>query len=137
MSSLDDLFDGESFADLAVCEPLDQDSFDEQFYDAVLRHNPVNLTVLRRLVEAVARQANYERTLELNCRILALDTEDFIAHYNMACAYTMLGDTESGLRSLRRAVQMGYSDRAHLEADADLDLLRSDLRYYDVIALLA
>ena len=129
--------DGESFANLAVCEPQDQDSFDEQFYEAVLQQNPTNLTVLRRLVEAVGRQANYDRTLELNLRILSLDSQDFIAHYNMACAFAMLGDTESGLQSLRQAVLMGYSDRAHLEADADLDLLRGDLRYYDVIALLA
>jgi tetratricopeptide (TPR) repeat protein len=136
MASLEDLYGGESFSDLALCDAQDQDAFDKQFYEAVLRLNPSNLQVLRRLVEAVGRQADYERTLELNQRILNLDARDFIAHYNMACSYAMLGEAEAGLQSLKQAIHLGYTDQAHLEADSDLDLLRSDLRYYDLIALL-
>ena len=70
-------------------------------------------------------------------RILALDAADSVAHYNQACSFSMLGNVESGLRALKRAVRTGYSDLAHLEADADLELLRSDLRYFDVLALFA
>ncbi len=136
MASIDDLFAADLFDEL-VCEDSLQDEFDEQFYDAVLRRNPDNLAVLRRLVEVVARRGAYEQALELNQRILALDAADSVAHYNQACSFSMLGNVESGLRALKRAVRTGYSDLAHLEADADLELLRSDLRYFDVLALFA
>ncbi len=114
----------------------DQDAFDEGFYEAILERNPSHLSVIRRLVEVVARQGGHERALELNRRILSMQPEDSIAHYNMACSYSMLGDAERGLHALRLAIIKGYCDLAHLEADSDLDHLRTDLRYFDLIALL-
>jgi len=133
MTHLDDIFIGESTHELAVVE-IRQSEFDRRFYEAILERNPNNITVLRRLVETVARCGCYDRSLALGQRLVELQPLDFIAHYNLACSYSMLNQVKPGLKALECALRLGYSDLAHLEADSDLDALRSDPRFDRILA---
>ena len=136
MTHLDDIFFGESASELAVVE-IGQSEFDRRFYEAILERNPNNITVLRRLVEAVARCGCYDRSLALGQRLVELQPLDFIAHYNLACSHAMLNQVTAGLNALERALRLGYSDLAHLEADSDLDALRLDPRFDKILAAAA
>jgi hypothetical protein len=50
-------------------------------------------------------------------------------HYNLACGYARCDRKEDALRELAAAVQIGFDNPAHLEADPDLKPLRDDARF--------
>ena len=44
--------------------------------------------------------------------------------YNLACCLAQLGRTDAAIEALQRAVEAGWSERQHAEADKDLESLR-------------
>jgi YD repeat-containing protein len=54
-------------------------------------------------------------------------------HYNLACAQARLGKLEAAWTALRRAVETGYHDASWLKKDADLEPLRDDPRFADLV----
>ena len=66
-------------------------------------------------------------------RAMAVDPEDPMVLYNVACSFSILGKTRDALDALEKAVNFGWGDKGWLEHDSDLDPLRKDPRY---IALL-
>jgi Flp pilus assembly protein TadD len=53
--------------------------------------------------------------------------------YNIACGYALRGDASNAIRWLDDAVARGYDDVDHLEADSDLDPIRSDARFRGLV----
>jgi tetratricopeptide (TPR) repeat protein len=72
---------------------------------------------------------NVTKEVEHYREALALYPEYKEIHYNLACAYTDLGQKEKALASLARALELGFSSRQLLETDSDLDALRSEPRF--------
>ena len=114
-------------------EDEEQIKFDLEFYAAVLERNGEHVDVLRRQVELLARTGNYEEAYKLDRRLVRLLPRDFIARYNLACSLSMLGNLTGALRALEEALQLGYSDFAHLEADSDLDAIKHHARYFELL----
>ena len=56
--------------------------------------------------------------------------------YNAACAHALLGNVDQAFTWLKKAAQAGYKDTAQLDRDSDLDSLRDDPRYAEIIALM-
>lgn len=54
--------------------------------------------------------------------------------YNAACSCAQLGEPDQAFAWLFRALEAGYRDRAHLEADPDLDPLHDDPRFAELLA---
>jgi len=53
--------------------------------------------------------------------------------YNIACALSRKGDIGAALDALERAVERGYGSRHYLERDADLDNIRDDARFAEIL----
>lgn len=53
-----------------------------------------------------------------------IDPENFVVHYNLACARAVLGRTDEANSDLRRAVELGFANRGHLDRDPYLEPLR-------------
>ena len=53
--------------------------------------------------------------------------------YNLACSYSRLGLIDEALVSLELAVDAGYSDIEHIEADEDLALLKGEAGYQKMV----
>ena len=53
--------------------------------------------------------------------------------YNAACCFARLGRADDAFKYLDLAVQRGWSDVDHLKSDADLESLRSDQRWDDIV----
>ena len=64
---------------------------------------------------------------------LRLQPEDFGTLYNAACTYTHLGENERALDLLERAIATGGGFREWLERDSDLDSLREQPRFHDIL----
>lgn len=58
---------------------------------------------------------------------LELDPQNANTHYNLGCAYTLLGQPEEAIRSLRRSLELDgrESNRNAIQQDPDLSTLRS------------
>lgn len=103
---------------------LNDTEFEIAFYEQILQRQPDYVQVLRVLGELLSRQGMYDRTLEIDRRLVELRPRDEIAHYNLACS---LARKELGLLAVGEldiALELGYDDWEHLEVDPDLESLR-------------
>lgn len=103
---------------------LTQDEFDLEFFGQILENSDDNLDVLRRQAELLARSGDYESALALDRRLVERCPRDPVVLYNFACSLSMTGQASAAIDILERAIARGYSDFAHIEADADLDPVR-------------
>lgn len=53
--------------------------------------------------------------------------------YNLACAYSRNGNIEEGLEALKQAVALGYCDFKWIKEDQDLENLRQDKRFEEIV----
>ena len=64
---------------------------------------------------------------------LELDPTNTTAHYNLACAYALSGDKDAAFNSLNNAFKNGYDRVDHVRNDLDLESLRSDPRFEELL----
>jgi Tetratricopeptide repeat len=97
--------------------------------DQVVLYQGIGVAQLNRDVPDAAMAA-----LE-KARDLAVKTkqEDPQIHYNLACAYVRLGDKAAAIKSLQRAVALGFADPTLLATDRDLATLREEPEFKKVV----
>ena len=71
--------------------------------------------------------------LQIDKRLVQLRPSDPLAHYNLACSYALLKRPEQALKTLRRAVELGYRDFRYMREDRDLDTVRKDPRFRQLL----
>lgn len=77
-------------------------------------------------------QSNYEDSIKIGKQALELGGQGTFA-YNVACAYSKLGELDQGIEWLVRAIDLGLNDPASFDADPDLELLRQSPGYELVV----
>jgi TolB-like protein len=80
-----------------------------------------------------ARLGMRDKTRELAERALKARPDAFSTYYNVACAYSVLGDIDDALEMLDRAVQQGRGNLEWIEKDPDFDPLRPDPRFKAIV----
>jgi tetratricopeptide (TPR) repeat protein len=55
-------------------------------------------------------------------------------YYDLACAYSLKGDTEKGFAFLSQSLNSGFRDLQHLREDSDLKALHEDKRWEELAA---
>jgi tetratricopeptide (TPR) repeat protein len=103
---------------------MSQLDFDIDFFEALLARNGDAIEVLRVLGELLSKKGLHARALEIDRRLVERLPSDFLARYNLACSLAMAGRPEEAVKSLSKAILLGYDDLAHLDVDPDLDTLR-------------
>ena len=112
----------------------DNQKFEIEFYENILKERPNFIEALRVLAETYTRAGEYKKGLELDQRLAELLPEDHIVHYNLACSYSLLGDVDSALKNIRKAIALGYHDFDFMNQDPDLANLRADKRFEEVFS---
>jgi tetratricopeptide (TPR) repeat protein len=59
--------------------------------------------------------------------------DNYLAHYNLACSYSLMNDADAAVKHLALSIEKGYGDISHMENDEDLDNIRSDKRYKQLL----
>jgi len=78
-----------------------------------------------------------ERAMEWLARALAIDPDDILTQYNVACLSATLGDFDPALDLLERLLPYAnHETKAWVKVDSDLDGLRSLPRYRKVLELI-
>jgi len=110
-----------------------QIDFEIDFFSGVLERSPDYVDVLRVLGHLLTLKGRYAEGLRVDKRLVGLRPHDPLAYYNLACSYALLKRTEPALKSLRRAVELGYRDFRYLREDRDLDGIRHDPRFRQLL----
>jgi adenylate cyclase len=79
-----------------------------------------------------------DRAREWVSRALAIDPDDILTQYNVACVYSLLGDIEPAFDLLERVLpHAGHELKAGwIKHDSDLDPLRKHPRYQKILELI-
>lgn len=119
---------------LSAFNGVDDDRFEMQFYEDVLRQDPCNEDVLMALGHAYTTRGEYQKGLEVDRRLVRLRPSDPTAFYNLACSYSLTGQLDESIMTLEHAISLGYRDFDHMLRDPDLENLRKDSRFRRLIA---
>src|SRR5438552_15988510 len=110
-----------------------QIDFELEFFGGVLGRQPDYVDVLRVMGNLLTLKGRFAEGLHLDKRLVQLRPNDALAHYNLACSYALLKRPELALRTLRRAVELGYRDFRYMKEDRDLDSIRHDPRFRQLL----
>ena len=116
-----------------TAEQQTQLEFELDFFEGILNRNPDFVDGLRVHGNNLTLKGCFADGLKIDRRIVDLRPHDALAHYNLACSYSLLKKIDLALRTLRQAIELGYSDFRFLREDRDLDALRKDPRFRQLL----
>lgn len=85
---------------------------------------------LRPLYEA----GDYAAAADRGREVLAGDPPYADLFYNVACCESLAGRTDDAIAHLRRAIELSERTRAYLDGDSDLDPIREEPAFKDLLA---
>lgn len=118
---------------LAFLADRDQTDFELDFYTRLLGAAPDFHEVLRAQASNLTLKGRLQDGLAVDKKLVALRPADPTAHYNLACRYALLKQPDLALVTLRKAVELGYRDFRYMQEDHDLDSIRKDPRFRQII----
>jgi tetratricopeptide (TPR) repeat protein len=119
----------------APIKPAEQNQLDFEldFFSRILERHPDYVDVLRVQGNNLTLKGRYAEGLQLDRRLIQLRPADALAHYNLACSYALMKKVDSALKALHKAVELGYCDFRYMREDRDLDAIRHDPRFRQLL----
>jgi tetratricopeptide (TPR) repeat protein len=114
---------------LARSPDQNQLDFELEFFQGVLNRCPDYVDALRIMGNLLTLKGRLAEGMQVDQRLIQLRPNEALAHYNLACKYALLKRPELSLKTLRRAVELGYRDFRYMREDRDLDSIRQDPRF--------
>ena len=105
--------------------------------EKAIARDPTNCSALAMGASALNALGEQERARDWVRRALLLDPENLLVRYNLACALALeLDDKEGAIAALQPFFEQITSTTLirHLEVDPDLDPIREDARFVDMLA---
>ena len=110
--------------------------FEIEFYEAILRRNPDYTEVVGLLGALYTRVGRIADGLRMDRKLVRLEPDNPTAHYNLACSLALCKRRPAALQSLRKAVSLGYDDVDWMLQDPDLEILKTDPEFLNLLGQL-
>jgi tetratricopeptide (TPR) repeat protein len=107
--------------------------FEIDFFGGILDRMPDYVDVLRVMGNNLTLKGRYAQGMQIDKRLVELRPGDPLAHYNLACSYALTNRPDQALKTLRRAVELGYRDFRYMREDRDLESVRQDPRFRQLL----
>lgn len=110
-----------------------QIDFELEFFDRLLARIPDFSEVLRAQASNLTVKGRIRDGLKVDQQLVAARPHDPTAHYNLACRYAVLHQRDLALKTLRKAMELGYRDFRFMVKDIDLTSIQKDPRFRDLL----
>ncbi|RME67764.1 MAG: hypothetical protein D6781_12525 [Verrucomicrobia bacterium] len=110
--------------------------FEIEFFEGILRHNPKDTDVVEILGGLYTKEGRIDDGLKMDRKLVRLQPDNATAHYNLACSLALKKRRTDALRSLERAIELGYDDVEWMQQDPDLEILRNHPTFQELVARL-
>ena len=107
--------------------------FEIEFFEAIYRRCPDYTEVVGLLGGLYTKVGRVADGLRMDRKLVKLEPDNATAHYNLACRYALLKQPDLALVTLRKAVELGYRDFRYMQEDHDLDSIRKDPRFRQLL----
>jgi hypothetical protein len=107
--------------------------FEIEFFEAVHRRCPDYTDVVGLLGGLYTKVGRITDGLKMDRKLVRLDPENPTAHYNLACSLALCRKRPDALRSLRKALSLGYDDLDWMQQDPDLEILKNDPEFQKLL----
>lgn len=107
--------------------------FELDFFRGILQSCPNFVQALRVLGHLFTLTGRTSEGVKVDKRLSRLRPEDPQVHYSLACGYARLNRPDQSIRSLRRALELGFRDFGYIHEDHDLDPVRHDPRFRQLL----
>ncbi len=77
---------------------------------------------------------DYTKALDIGLRIHKADKDDSGMQYNIACVYSLIGDSDNAIDWLGSAIKAGFRDVNHISKDEDFVNIREDARFQKLLS---
>jgi len=104
------------------------------FIEGVVSRDPGFVEALQILGDNYTRRGRYDEGLKVDEQLIRLRPDDTLAHYNLACSYSLTEQFEAAVVALDRALDLGYRDFKWMARDPDLAKLRKHALYRKIRA---
>jgi tetratricopeptide (TPR) repeat protein len=104
------------------------------FIEGVIRKDPDYIEALQILGDDYTKRGRFEDGMKVDEQLARLRPQDATVLYNLACSYSLMGQTEHAFSTLHRAISAGYDDFKWMAQDPDLESLRKHPLYEQVRA---
>ncbi len=98
-----------------------------------LEHHPEESRAWYLGAHAHLELGNKEKALEWTEKAIEIGGRDPATLYNAACLFALIGEYDRCFQCFETAVENGFSNRPWLENDPDLEPIRNDSRYRDLL----
>ena len=102
---------------------------------ALSKENPEDGGIWLQLGLASIKAEKYAKAVEAFEQAEAHGIPPHLARYNIACAQALDGEVDAAFAALSGAMSAGFADVALLKKDTDLDALRGDKRFVEILTL--
>ena len=106
--------------------PKHDPQFEIDFYEAIHRRCPGYVDVVGLLGGLYTKAGRIADGLKMDRKLVRLEPDNPTAHYNLACSLALCKKRPDALKSLRKALSLGYDDLDWMEQDPDLEILKDD-----------
>lgn len=104
------------------------------FLEGVVRRDPEYVDALQILGDDYTRRGRFEDGLKIDQQLALVRPQDSLVHYNLACSYSLTGQTEMAVHALEKALTLGYRDFKWMSEDPDLEVVRQHPLYRKIRA---
>ncbi|MFC1624528.1 tetratricopeptide repeat protein [Candidatus Omnitrophota bacterium] len=114
--------------------PREDPDFEISFYENLLKEKPDYIEALVALGDDYTKKGRYEEGLKIDERLVRLKPDDPLVHYNLACSYSLVKRADESFKTIIKAIDLGYRDFRYMESDPDLEFIRKDPRYKELLS---
>ncbi len=108
-------------------------AFDTQFFESILRKNPQYADVIELLGGLYTQQGRIDEGLKMDRKLVRINPKSPEAHYNLACSLALKARKADAVKSLKKALELGYQDIKWLLGDPDLQNLKDYPAFIELI----
>jgi hypothetical protein len=108
-------------------------AFQISFYESVFKKDKSNVKVIEILGHLYTITGRVADGLGMDQCLSKLKPNDATTFYNLACSYALSDLCDEAIEAIDKAIQLGYNDFKWMNKDPDLDNIREDPEFIQLL----